>query len=51
MFGFGIYLMRLIDYFEDKKYKKCKVCSKSFKGKDKLTRHMEEQHSSNEFNK
>lgn len=42
MFGLGTYSMRLIDHTEDRKRKKCRVCSKSFKGKYELTQHMKQ---------
>lgn len=47
MFGVGIYLMRLIDYLQERKYKKCDICNKTVLGKDKLDEHMISEHSIN----
>lgn len=45
MFGFGIYLMQLIDFLSTKKFKKCQFCNKIFKNKNDLDLHINQNHS------
>lgn len=39
--------MRLVDYLQDRKYKKCHICNKTLQDKDKLDEHMLKEHSVN----
>lgn len=45
MFGFGIYLIHLVDFLSTKKFKKCQFCNMIFKNKNELDLHLNQNHS------
>ena len=44
MFGLGVNLVKIINYLQSKKYKKCIFCNKYFTNKTDLDNHIRKEH-------
>lgn len=44
MFGLGVNLVKLFNYLQSRKYKKCIFCNKYFKNKTDLNDHIRKEH-------
>ena len=46
MFGLGVTLVKIFNYLQSRKYKKCICCNKYFKNKIDLDNHIRKEHNS-----
>ena len=46
MFGLGVNLVKIFNYLQSRKYKKCIFCNKYFKDKTDLDNHIGKEHNS-----
>jgi hypothetical protein len=46
MFGLGVTLVKIFNYLQSRKYKKCIFCNKYFKNKIDLDNHIRKEHNS-----
>ena len=44
MFGLGVNLVKIFNYLQSRKYKKCIFCNKYFKNKTDLDNHIRKEH-------